>query len=82
MVKYTAISLSSKSGTGENPWNGATWTVEKPWPDHALIQGYDARPDANGFIRIEVQNGWAKYRVIRKDEFDAYECEFVEGERT
>lgn len=81
MITYTPISLSSKNGpAAENPWIGATWTVEEPWPHHALIQGYDAQPDQTGHITMTMENGWAKYKVVRKDAFGAFECDFVHGE--
>lgn len=82
MTAYESISLSSKCGpVADNPWAGAVFTVNKPWPEFARIQGYDApQPTADGHIEIRVSNGWAKYRIVGKTEWGALDCEYVDGE--
>ena len=79
---YEAISLSSKCGPlVENPWIGAEWLVDEPWPQHALIQRYDAEPNADGLIQLSVANGSAPYRVVGENRYAgavlSYECELV-----
>jgi hypothetical protein len=81
MTKYESISLSSKPGpVADNPWIDAAFTVNEPWPANARIQGYDAQPNADGFITMNLSNGWAKYRVVNKAEWGAFDCEYVDGE--
>jgi hypothetical protein len=83
--EYESISLSSKCGPfADNPWIGASWTINNPWPKHACIQRYDAEPDASGIIRISVSNGSALYRVVRQNTYGgsdalSYDCELIES---
>lgn len=75
-AEYESISLSSGFIQGF-----AVWYVMEPWPALALIQDYDVRGkrSAGETIDMDCENGAAKFEVVRRDEFGAYECKLLPG---
>jgi hypothetical protein len=79
MTQYEPISL----GMGDDQSGPfVNFTVDEPWPENALIQEYDAHvqiEDGKEIISFVCDNGSARFEVVGRDKFGAYECRLLPG---
>ena len=76
-MDFKPISLGMN---GETDWAKVDWIVAEPWPEMALIQEYDAHVRTEGskqIIELFVENGEAKYEVLKRGKFGDYQCRLV-----